>query len=48
MTGKDDVISDGEHTIIVKNGSALLGKITGVKFSFECADISLVAHLDLC
>ena len=30
VTGKDDVISDGEHTIIIKNGNALLGKITGV------------------
>jgi hypothetical protein len=30
VTGKEDVISDGEHTIIIKNGNALLGKITGV------------------
>jgi len=30
VTGKDDVISDGTTTIIVSNGNALLGKITGV------------------
>lgn len=30
VTGKDDVISDGTSTIIVSNGDALLGKITGV------------------
>jgi hypothetical protein len=30
ITGKDDVISDGNSTIIVSNGNALLGRITGV------------------
>ena len=31
VTGKDDVISDGTSTVIVSNGDALLGKITGVR-----------------
>ena len=30
VTGKDDIISDGRSTVIVSNGNALLGKITGV------------------
>jgi hydroxyethylthiazole kinase len=30
VTGKDDVISDGTSTVIVSNGDALLGQITGV------------------
>jgi hydroxyethylthiazole kinase len=30
VTGKDDIISDGQRTIIVGNGHPLLGKITGV------------------
>ena len=29
MTGKDDVISDGERTVIVQNGHEYLGEITG-------------------
>jgi len=48
VTGKEDVISDGEHTIIVRNGNALLGKITGVRSHCKCPDISLAAPLDLC
>jgi thiamine-phosphate diphosphorylase / hydroxyethylthiazole kinase len=35
ITGKDDVISDGKTTIIISNGTALLGKITGVWCSFN-------------
>jgi hydroxyethylthiazole kinase len=47
ITGKDDVISDGISTIIVSNGNALLGKITGVRPYTEPADPSLDALLAL-
>jgi thiamine-phosphate diphosphorylase / hydroxyethylthiazole kinase len=34
VTGKDDVVSDGNFTVVVSNGDALLGKITGVSGRF--------------
>jgi len=39
VTGKDDVISDGTNTIIVSNGNALLGKITGVRIPMSFAKL---------
>nr|POF17104.1 putative thiamine biosynthetic bifunctional enzyme [Quercus suber] len=43
MTGSEDVLSDGEQTIIIKNGHKLLGEITGSGCSLGTTIASVLA-----